>query len=93
MTSERAASAAEKPSSRAEGSCRELAEDLLARLHYSWRLHGREMLGRLKTERPEVYFRMMVKVALIQLGGRDKLSDLDRQRKREQALFRLEQRV
>ena len=89
---ERATSKASKRArSQAQGSRRKLAEHFLSDLERSWRLYGREMLGRLGAERPEFFFRMMVKVALVQLGGYDKLSDLDRQQNREQALHRLEQ--
>lgn len=88
---ERATSnASKRPRSRPEGSVQKLAEGFLAELHHSWRQHGRETLARLSTERPEFYFKAMVKLALVQLGGWDKLSDFDRQRNCEQALHRLE---
>jgi hypothetical protein len=85
-----AAEASKRPRSRPEGLVQKLAEDFLAKLSGSWRQHGPETLTRLSTERPEVYVKAMVNLAVAQLAGCDKLSDLDRQRNREQALHRLE---
>jgi hypothetical protein len=42
---------------RAEGSRRKLAEAFLADLDRSWQQHGREILDRVRTERPQVYLR------------------------------------
>ena len=95
MTSEKperaTSKASKRPRSRPEGSVQKLAEGFLAELNHSWRQHGPETLARLSTERPEFYFKAMVKLALVQLDGWDKLSDFDRQRNREEALHRLEQ--
>ena len=95
MTSEvreRATSkASRRPRSRPEGSVQKLAQGFLAELNRSWRQNGPETLARLRNERPEVYFKAMVKLALVQLDGWDTLSDFDRQRNREEALHRLEQ--
>lgn len=85
-----ASSSAEKGCDRPEVSLQKLAGGLLAELDSCWRQHGPETLTRLSTERPELYVKTIVKLAEAQLGGCDKLSDLDRQRNREQALRRLE---
>ena len=42
-------------------------------------------------KRPRLYFRALVRLAQVQDGGASRLSDLDRQRNRAQALLRLEQ--
>jgi hypothetical protein len=75
----------------AEGSRKKLAEAFLADLDRSWQQHGRETLDRVRTERPQVYFRMLVKltVALHRVLG--KLDDVDRRRNRDEVLLRLEQ--
>jgi predicted ThiF/HesA family dinucleotide-utilizing enzyme len=41
--------------------------------------------------RPRLYFRALIMLAQVQDGGSSKLSDLDRQRIRAEALLRLEQ--
>ena len=46
----------------AEGLRRKLAEDFVAHLNRSWKQHGREILARLTTEQPELYFKAMVKL-------------------------------
>jgi hypothetical protein len=86
-----ASSSAEKGCGRPEDAVQKLAEGFLAKLSGSWRQHGPETLTRLSTERPELYVKTIVKLAVAQLGGGAKLSDLDRQLNREQALHRLEQ--
>ena len=76
--------------SQAEGSRKNLAEDFFAHLDRFWQEHGREILVRLSTERPKVYFRAMVKLARVQHLQPGKLSDFDRRRNREAVLQRLE---
>ena len=73
----------------ADGSREKLVAAFLANLDYSWHQHGREILSRMWAERPEVYFKAMVKLALVlhpPLGP----NDFDRRRSREEALQRLE---
>jgi hypothetical protein len=48
----------------AGGLRRKLGEDFLARLNRSWELHGREILARVRAERPELYFEALVKLTL-----------------------------
>jgi len=95
MTSEKpertASSSAKKGCDRPEASLEKLADDFLAKLNRSWRQHGPEALTRLSTERPELYVKAIVELAVAQLGGCAKLSDSDRRLNREQALHRLEQ--
>jgi len=53
-----------KSLSEPEGPRKKLAESFLADLHPSWEQHRREMLDRLNTEQPEVYLRLMTKLAV-----------------------------
>ena len=88
---ERATSKASKRnSSRAEGSRRKLAEAFLAALDHSWQQHGPDTLDRLRTERPQVYFRALVKLTVALHRALGKPNDFDRRRFREEALRRLE---
>ena len=48
-----------------EGSHRKLADDVLAHLGGSWQQHGREALARLRTERPNAYFKAIVRLMKI----------------------------
>jgi len=83
--------ASKRHRSRGEGSREKLAEAFLADLDRSWQQHGRETLDRVMTERPKVYFKMMTKLTVALHRALGKLSDLDRQRNREEVLQRLEQ--
>jgi hypothetical protein len=46
-----------------------------------------------RTERPELYFKALVKLTLVLHRALVKLNEFDRRRNREEALQRLEQRV
>jgi hypothetical protein len=72
----------------ADGSHTLLVEDFLADLHGLWQWQGREILDRLSDERPEVFFRLMVKLAVV-LHRRLRNPRFDRRRIREEALRRL----
>jgi len=66
-------------------------EAFLADLDRSWEQHGREILDRVRTDRPKVYFRIMTKLTVALHRALGKLNDFDRQRNREEVLQRLEQ--
>ena len=51
---------------------------------------GREILDRVRTERPEVYFKALVKLTVALHRALNKLNDVDRRRNREEVLQRLE---
>jgi hypothetical protein len=76
---------------RAEGSRKKLAEAFLADLDRDWEQHGREILDRVRTERPKVYFKIMLKLTVALHRALGKLNDFDRRRNREEVLQRLEQ--
>ena len=57
----------------------------------SWERHGRAALERVRTERPKVYFRVLLKLTAALHRALEKLNDVDRQRNREDVLQRLEQ--
>jgi hypothetical protein len=69
----------------------DLVERFLADLDRSFQEHGREIFDFVMTKRPALYFRALVMLALVQQRGSSKLSDLDRQRNRAEALLRLQQ--
>ena len=71
-----------------EGSHEKLGEAFLTDLDRSWRRHGGGVLDRLRTERPEIYFQVMVK--LIQVWMLSKPNGFDRRRNRKEVLQRLE---
>ena len=70
---------------------KDLVEKFLADLDRSFQEHGREIFHWVMIKRPRLYFRALVMLALVQDRGSSKLSDLDRQRNRAEALLRLEQ--
>ena len=72
---------------------RKLAEDVLAHLNRSWELHGREILARVMAERPELYFKALVKLTLALHRAIREPTDFDRRRNREEVLQRLEARI
>ena len=94
MTRKKRACVTSKPSKtrrpRAESSREKLAEDFIAHLYCSWEQHGREILDYLRTKRPNVYFRALVKLTVVLHRALDKPRDCDRRRSREEALQRLE---
>jgi hypothetical protein len=67
---------------------KKLGEAFLVDLDRSWRRHGGEVLGRLHTERPEIYFQVMVK--LVQVWMLSEPNGFDRRRNRKEVLQRLE---
>ncbi len=74
----------------AEGSRTKLVQDFLADLHGCWQWHGREILDRLSDERPEVIFKLMVRLAVVLHRRLAKPRGFDRRRIREEALQRLD---
>ncbi len=72
-----------------EGSRMKLAEDFLADLHGLWQCDGREILDCLSDERPEVVFKLMVRLAVVLHRRLAKPRGFDRRRIREEALHRL----
>ena len=70
---------------------KDLVEKFLADLDRSFQEHGREIFHWVMIKRPRLYFRALVTLALVQDRGSSKLSDLDKQRNRAEALLRLEQ--
>jgi hypothetical protein len=72
------------------GAGNDLVEKFLADLDRSWQDQGRELLHNVMIKRPRLYFRALVTLAQVQDRGSSKLSDLDRQRNRAEALLRLE---
>jgi hypothetical protein len=79
--------------SRAEGSRTKLAEAFIADLDCSWQQHGREVLDRVFRERPDVYFKALLKLTVALHRALGKLNDVDRRRTRDEVLLRLEQRA
>jgi hypothetical protein len=55
----------EKARRRAERSHQKLAEHFLARLYRSWQQHGSEVLDRAMAERPQLYFRALVRLTMV----------------------------
>ena len=77
----------------AGGLRRKLGEDFLAHLNRSWELHGREILAGVSAERPELYFKALVKLTLALHRATGEPTDFDRRRNREEVLRRLEARI
>ena len=81
---------ASKAGCRSAGGLRtKLGEDFLAHLNRSWELHGREILARVWAERPELYFKALVKLTLALHRATGEPTDFDRRRNREEVLRRL----
>jgi hypothetical protein len=74
-----------------QGVGKDLVEKFLAELDRSFQEHGREILHSVMIKRPTLYFRALVTLAKVQARGSSRLSDLERQRNRAEALLRLEQ--
>ena len=70
---------------------KDLVEKFLADLDRSFQEHGREIFHTVMIKRPRLYFRALIVLAQVQARGLSKLSDLDKQRNRAEALLRLEQ--
>jgi hypothetical protein len=64
--------------SQADGSRKKLAEAFPAYLDRSWQQHGREILDRVRTERPRVYFRALVTLTVALHRALGKLTEFDR---------------
>jgi hypothetical protein len=73
---------------RPQGSREKLGEAFFADLDRSWRRHGGEVLDRLRTERPKIYFQVMVKLIQVRMLGQP--NGFDRRRNRKEVLQRLE---
>jgi len=90
---ERATSKASKSGcTTAEGSGKKLAEDFLAYLIRSWEQHGSEFLDRVYAERPQLYFKGLVELAILDIEP-SRLNEFDPRCNREEVLHRLEQRT
>jgi len=77
---------------RTEASRKKLAENFLARLERSWRLHGDEMLERLAVERPKVLFRALAKLTEALYRRLPEPPDFDRRHCRADVLQRMQER-
>ena len=75
---------------RAQSAGKDLVEKFLTELDRSWQEDGREIFHTVMITQPRLYFRALVMLAQLQERGLSKLSDLDRQRNRAEALLRLE---
>jgi hypothetical protein len=76
------------------GSRNKLSEDFLRDLHVAWTTHGSAVLDRIITDRPEILFLAMTKLALVHPVEQSQPQEFDyRPRPREQALEMLEQRA
>jgi hypothetical protein len=64
----------------AQASHTALAEEFLADVHGLWQWHGRELLDRLSDERPEVIFKLMVRLAVVLHSRLRKPRHFDRRR-------------
>ena len=65
----------------------------LPRSKHYWELHGREILARVWAERPELYFKALVKLTLALHRATGEPTDFNRRRNREEVLRRLEARI
>lgn len=70
-----------------------LVETFLADLESSWQRNGREVLKRLGTERPRVYFKAMVKLTQALHRRLPVPPEFDRRHYRADVLQRLQQRT
>ena len=90
----RATSTASKADHRmTKGSHQTLAEDFLARLDRAWQQHGREILDRLMAERPKVYFRALVRLAVVLHRRLPEPPGFDRSQYRADVLRQLHERA
>jgi hypothetical protein len=78
---------------RAERSHQKLAEEFLARLDRAWRRHGREVLDRVMAERPELYFRVIVKLTEVLHRRLPEPPGFDRRQYRADVMQRLQERA
>ena len=76
------------------GSRNKLSEDFLCDMHVAWTEHASAVLDRIITDRPEIFFLAMTKLALVHRVEFSQPQEFDdRPRPREQALELLEQRA
>jgi hypothetical protein len=76
------------------GSRNKLSEEFLRDLHLAWTTHGSAVLDRIITDRPEILFLAMTKLALVHPVEQSQPQEFDyRPRPREKALEMLEQRA
>ena len=75
------------------GSRNKLSEDFLRDLHVAWTAHGSAVLDRIITDRPEIFFLAMTKLAQVYRVELGKPQELDGPCSREEALRRLEERA
>jgi hypothetical protein len=92
------ASVRNKKRANSKNACRErshqkLAESFLARLDRAWQQHGREILDRLMAERPKVYFRALVRLAVVLHPQLPEPPGFDRSQYRADVLRRLHERA
>jgi hypothetical protein len=79
---------------RPPGSRNKLSEEFLRDLHVAWTTHGSAVLDRIITDRSEILFLAMTKLALVHPVEQSQPQDFDyRPRPREKVLEMLEQRA
>jgi hypothetical protein len=80
-------------SRRAERSHKSLGKGFLADLDRAWRKHGQQTLERLRVERPEVCFKVIVRLTEIQQRQLPEPPGFDRRLYRAELMERLQERV
>ena len=75
------------------GSRNKLSEDFLRDMHVAWTEHGSAVLNRIITDRPEIFFLAMTKLAQVYRVELGKPQELGGPCSREEALRRLEERA
>jgi hypothetical protein len=75
------------------GSHQQLAEEFLAKLERSWRRHGGKVFRKLAAERPEVLFKAIANLIIIQHRRLPEPPGFDRRRNRADAFERLQERT
>jgi hypothetical protein len=78
-------------SRRPKGSGKNLVEAFLYELDRSWQEDGRELLKRLRAERPKFYFKALIQLTLVLHDRLPKTPEFDRRRHRADVLQRLRQ--
>jgi hypothetical protein len=76
-----------------ERSRKKIGKGFLADLKRAWRKHGRETLERLSVERPDVCFKVIVRLAEIHQRRLPKPREFDRKGYRAELMERLRERV
>ena len=75
------------------GSRNKLSEDFLCDMHAAWTAHGSAVLDRIISERPEIFFLAMTRLAQVYRVELGKPQELGGPCSREEALRRLEERA